>query len=95
MAAKRWEGGTKRTFVSAMIVLTAIMLAIPAAALALPSETPDNTPMVDGRVRAIEQVGNNVWLGGRFDQVKQAQRRSPGRRRGQPGDLRLADKRVH
>ena len=53
-----------------MIVLTAVMLAIPAAALALPSETPDNTPMVDGRVRAIEQVGNNVWLGGRFDQVE-------------------------
>ncbi|MDP8901673.1 MAG: hypothetical protein M3N33_11145, partial [Actinomycetota bacterium] len=40
-------------------------------ALALPSETPDDTPMVDGRVRAIEQVGTNIWVGGRFSQVKQ------------------------
>jgi hypothetical protein len=40
-------------------------------ALALPSETPDQTPMVNGTVRAIEQVGTNVWLGGKFTQVKQ------------------------
>jgi len=26
--------------------------------------------MVDGRVRAIEQVGTNIWVGGRFSQVK-------------------------
>jgi hypothetical protein len=39
--------------------------------LALPSERPDGTPMIDGRVRAIEQVGTNVWLGGRFTQVEQ------------------------
>jgi hypothetical protein len=70
MAAKRWECDTRRTFVAAMIVFTAIMLAQPESALALPSGTPDNTPMVDGRVRAIEQVGNNVWLGGKFTQVK-------------------------
>jgi hypothetical protein len=70
MAAKRWEGDTRRTFVAAMIVFTAIMLALPESALALPSETPDNTPMVDGRVRAIEQVGTNIWLGGKFTQVK-------------------------
>jgi hypothetical protein len=37
MAAKRWEGGTRRTFVAAMIVFTAIMLALPESALALPS----------------------------------------------------------
>jgi hypothetical protein len=41
------------------------------AALALPSETPDDTPMIDGRVRAIEQVGTHVWLGGQFSEVKQ------------------------
>src|ERR671921_1386123 len=70
MAAKRWECDTRRTFVAAMIVFTAIMLAQPESALALPSGTPDNTPMVDGRVRAIEQVGNNIWLGGKFTQVK-------------------------
>jgi hypothetical protein len=70
MAAKRWEGDTRRTFVAAMIVFTAIMLALPESALALPSEVPDDTPMVDGRVRAIEQVGTNIWLGGKFTQVK-------------------------
>ena len=71
MGAEKRERGTRKTFVTAMVVLTAIMLALPAAALALPSQTPDNTPMIEGRVRAIEQVGNNIWLGGRFTQVKQ------------------------
>ena len=41
------------------------------AVLALPSEKPDETPMVNGTVRAIEQVGTNIWLGGKFTQVKQ------------------------
>ena len=54
----------------AVLVLTAIMLALPQSALALPSEFPDDTPMVDGRVRAIEQVGTNIWVGGRFTKVK-------------------------
>ena len=54
-----------------LLVSTAVALIFASgAALALPSETPDHTPMVDGRVRAIEQVGTNVWLGGRFTQVK-------------------------
>src|SRR5215203_254467 len=72
MVRKEWECGTNRSLVAAtaVLVLTAIMLALPGSALALPSETPDNTPMVDGRVRAIEQVGTNVWLGGKFTQVK-------------------------
>ena len=48
----------------------AALLLASGAVLALPSEKPDNTPMVDGRVRAIEQVGTNVWLGGRISQVK-------------------------
>ena len=43
---------------------------------ALPSETSDDTPMVDERVRAIEQVGTNIWLGGRISQVKNATARS-------------------
>jgi hypothetical protein len=47
------------------------MLLASGVALALPSETPDDTPMVDGRVRAIEQVGTNIWLGGRFSKVEQ------------------------
>src|SRR5215212_7498831 len=35
------------------------------------SEKADKTPMVNGTVRAIEQVGTNIWLGGKFTQVKQ------------------------
>jgi hypothetical protein len=40
-------------------------------ALALPSKMPDVTPMVDGRVRTIAQVGTNVWVGGTFSHVEQ------------------------
>ncbi len=57
-----------------VLLLTSMALAMLLAsgvALALPSETPDQTPMVNGTVRAIEQVGTNVWLGGKFTQVKQ------------------------
>ena len=57
------------------IVLLATMaltlLVASGVVLALPSETPDQTPMVNGTVRAIEQVGTNIWLGGKFTQVKQ------------------------
>src|SRR4051812_1816922 len=87
MGVKRRKGGTKRNFVTAMVVLTAIMLALPAAALALPSETPDHTAMVDGRVRAIEQVGTNVWLGGRFTQVV----RHDGKVLGRVGNVAVLD----
>src|SRR5918995_1739754 len=45
------------------------MLLASGVALALPSERPDDTPMVDGRVRAIEQVGTNIWLGGTDSEV--------------------------
>jgi hypothetical protein len=55
-----------------LLFSTAVALLLASGAvLALPAETPDRTPMVDGRVRAIEQVGNNVWLGGRFSRVEQ------------------------
>src|ERR687890_1804960 len=46
------------------------MLLACGVALALPSERSDKTPMVNGTVRAIEQVGTNIWLGGKFTQVK-------------------------
>src|ERR687897_1058793 len=49
----------------------AALLFASGAVLALPSERPDDTPMVDGRVRTIEQVGTNIWLGGRFSRVEQ------------------------
>ena len=52
-----------------VLLAMAAMLALPGTALALPSERPDDTPMVDGRVRAIEQVGTNVWVGGKFSTV--------------------------
>jgi hypothetical protein len=55
-----------------LLLWTAVVLLLASgAALALPSEKPDNTPMVDGRVRAIEKVSTNIWLGGTFNQVKQ------------------------
>jgi hypothetical protein len=56
-----------------VVLLSSMALAMLLAcgvALALPSETPDQTPMVNGTVRAIEQVGTNIWLGGNFSQVK-------------------------
>jgi hypothetical protein len=34
-------------------------------------ETLDETLMVNGTVRTIEQVGTNIWVGGKFTQVKQ------------------------
>ena len=59
----------RRTIMLLFSTAVAVLLAS-GAVLALPSETPDDTPMIDGRVRAIEQVGTNIWLGGRFSQVK-------------------------
>jgi hypothetical protein len=47
------------------------LIVVSGVALALPSETPDQTPMVNGTVRAIKQVGTNIWVGGKFTQVKQ------------------------
>jgi putative pyrroloquinoline-quinone binding quinoprotein len=73
VVGEAWKGGTRRVLVAAMLVLVlaAIMLALPKSALAaLPSEIPDRTSMVDGRVRAIEQVGSNIWLGGSFSHVE-------------------------
>src|SRR5215218_10874569 len=58
-----------RSIVLLFSAAVALLLAS-GAVLALPSEVPDDTPMVDGRVRAIEQVGNNVWVGGRFSRVE-------------------------
>jgi hypothetical protein len=52
-------------------IAAALLLVCGVALAALPSEKPDQTPMVDGRVRAIEQVGTNVWVGGRFSEIEQ------------------------
>src|SRR5919112_3741159 len=56
-----------------IVLLSSMALAMLLAcgvALALPSETLDQTPMVNETVRAIEHVGTNIWLGGNFSQVK-------------------------
>ena len=50
-------------------MILAVLLAS-GAALALPSETPDATPMLNGPVRTIAQAGTNIWVGGNFTQVK-------------------------
>jgi hypothetical protein len=62
--------GMRRIVLMLASMALAMLLAC-GVALALPSETPDQTPMVNGTVRAIEQVGTNIWLGGKFAQVKQ------------------------
>ena len=67
-ARSREETGMRRTLLLLFSTAAALLLAS-GAVLALPSQKPDNTPMVDGRVRAIKQVGNNVWLGGRISKV--------------------------
>jgi len=54
-----------------MLSTAVALLFASGAVVALPSEKPDDTPMIEGRVRAIEQVGTNVWVGGRFSRVEQ------------------------
>jgi hypothetical protein len=61
--------GMRRTFLLLLSAAIALLFAS-GAVLALPSEKPDDTPMIDGRVRAIEQVGTNIWIGGRFSRVE-------------------------
>ena len=60
----------RRTALSLLSTVVALLFA-GGAVLALPSGTPDETPMVNGTVRTIEQVGTNIWVGGKFTQVKQ------------------------
>ena len=60
----------RRIFVLLFSMAVAVLLAS-GTVVALPSQKPDDTPMIDGRVRAIEQVGSNIWVGGRFSRVEQ------------------------
>jgi hypothetical protein len=60
----------RRTVLSLLSTVVALLFA-GGAVLALPSGTPDETLMVNGTVRAIEQVGTNIWVGGKFTQVNQ------------------------
>jgi hypothetical protein len=63
------ELGMRRTVLLLLSMVVALLFA-GGAVLALPSEKADRTPMVNGTVRAIEQVGTNIWLAGKFTQVK-------------------------
>ena len=56
----------RRTVLLLVSMATAVLLAS-GVALAMPSETPDETPMLNGPVRTIAQVGTNIWVGGNFD----------------------------
>src|SRR5215213_5069264 len=80
----------RRTVLLLFSTAVAILLAS-GTVLALPSEIPDHTAMVDGRVRAIEQVGTNVWLGGRISQVV----RHNGKVLGTVGNLAVLDSRTN
>jgi hypothetical protein len=69
-ATLKMELGMSRTVL--LLFSTAVVLLLASGAvLALSSEVPDATRMVDGRVRAIEQLGTNIWVGGRFSWVEQ------------------------
>jgi hypothetical protein len=65
------EIGMRRVVLLLASMALGMLLACGVALAALPSEKPDQTPMVNGTVRAIEQVGTNIWVGGKFTQVKQ------------------------
>lgn len=45
------------------------MLAAVTSALALPSETADQTSGFDAKVRAVSSTGNAIWVGGAFDNM--------------------------
>jgi Ca2+-binding RTX toxin-like protein len=62
----------RKTVLSLASMITAVLLAS-GVALALPSETPDETLMLNGPVRAFAQVPGTdlLWVGGNFTQVKE------------------------
>ena len=80
----------RRTGLLSLSTAVALLLAS-GAVLALPSKVPDRTPMIEGRVRAIEQVGTNIWLGGRISQVKT----HAGAVLGNVGNLAVIDSRTN
>src|SRR5918995_3050076 len=59
----------RRTALLMASVALAVFL-VSRMALAFPSETTDATPMLNGPVRTVAQVGNNIWVGGNFTQVQ-------------------------
>jgi len=58
-----------RRTVGAVGLAAILLVASAAPAWALPSESPDDTLMTDGKVRSIVQVGDNIWIGGAFAKI--------------------------
>ena len=58
-----------RALISAVVLGWAMVISGALPASALPSESPDDTLMVDGKVRAIVRTANNIWVAGDFDRV--------------------------
>jgi Tol biopolymer transport system component len=52
------------------IAATLVLAPAPPASAAITTTQPDQVGMVDGRVRAIEVVGNRIWVGGTFSHVR-------------------------
>ena len=50
--------------------IVALMVLSAPRALALPSQQPDDTWMVNGPVRTIERVGSTIWIGGSFTRLR-------------------------
>src|SRR5919112_196856 len=77
MATKAFSSAKRLARSKVWMLLASMGLAVLLAsgvALALPSETPDQTLMVNGPVRTIEQVGTDVVIGGDFPGPTTAQR---------------------
>jgi hypothetical protein len=52
------------------LLLGALVPGAPIARAAVPSELPADTYQVNGRVRTVVVVGDNVWIGGIFNEVQ-------------------------
>lgn len=61
---------------SLVVVVIAAVFAADVAG-AMPNTVPTNAYGVDGTVRAVLQVGSNIWVGGRFTQVVSNTRATP------------------
>jgi Tol biopolymer transport system component len=65
-----------RTLAPVMLAAAILLCASPARA-ALPPTQPDDTSMLDGKVRALAQAGGHIWIGGSFTQSLDAAGKSP------------------
>jgi len=65
-----------RTLVPAILVAALVLAATPARA-ALPPTQPDDTGMLNGKVRSLEQAGGHIWIGGAFTEALNASGQVP------------------